>query len=168
MGGIYLLLGGNIGNRAMYLSMATEKISLLIGKIKASSSIWETEPWGFKHDTPFLNQLLVTDTRLEPAGVLVALRAIEKKLGRIRRGGEVAARTIDIDILFYNDRIISHKNLVIPHPELHKRRFALEPLVEVNPGLVHPVFNKTVSELLAECNDSCQVRKLQPGEPEII
>ncbi len=166
MGGIYLLLGGNIGNRASYLKMAAEKISMLIGKITGKSSVYETEPWGFRHETPFFNQLLITDTRLEPDTLLKALKAIEDKLGRIRSDKEYSARTIDIDILFYNDRIIRQSNLIIPHPELHKRRFALEPLAEVNPTLVHPVFKRTVADLLSECADNSSVRKLQKGEIE--
>ena len=149
-----------MGDRAWYLDMAAEKIGLLIGKITASSSVYETEPWGFKDDTPFLNRLHVTDTRLEPEALIRTLEAIEKKLGRVRSGNRYGPRTLDIDILFYNDRVINHNGLIIPHPELHKRRFALEPLAEVNPAFVHPVLGKTVAGLLAECNDPCGVRKL--------
>ncbi|TVR74311.1 MAG: 2-amino-4-hydroxy-6-hydroxymethyldihydropteridine diphosphokinase [Marinilabiliales bacterium] len=166
MGGIYLLVGGNVGDRISYLNMAAEKIALLIGKVTASSSVWETEPWGFEDDTPFLNRLHVTDTRLEPHVLMQTISAIEQKLGRVRDGNKYGPRTIDIDILFYNDRVISEPGLVIPHPELHNRRFALEPLAEVNPSFIHPVLNKPIAEILAECDDPGSVRKLPAGEPE--
>ncbi len=166
MGGIYLLVGGNVGDRISYLNMAAEKIALLIGKVKASSSVWETEPWGFEDDTPFLNRLHVTDTRLEPHVLMQTISVIEKKLGRVRDGNKYVPRTIDIDILFYNDRVINEPRLIIPHPELHKRRFALEPLAEVSPSFIHPVLNRSVAEILAECDDPCRVRKFLAGEPE--
>ena len=160
MAKIYLLLGGNMGDRIAYLKKAGKKIAGSIGDIVCTSSVYETQPWGFSHETPFLNWLIVADTALEPAEAMRTILNIEQQLGRVREGMEFKARTIDIDILFYDDKIISEKDLVIPHPRLDKRRFALEPLAEVERGLVHPVLRKTIDRLLDECTDYLNVRKL--------
>jgi 2-amino-4-hydroxy-6-hydroxymethyldihydropteridine diphosphokinase len=160
MAKIYLLLGGNIGNRQRFLERAKEKIASLIGDPVAVSSVFETQPWGFDNGNPFLNQLVIADTRLEPGEVMQEILAIEKELGRVRKNTRYTSRKIDIDILFYNDRVISGKDLVIPHPQLQERRFALEPLAELEPSLLHPVLGKTVARLLAECSDNLEVKKL--------
>jgi 2-amino-4-hydroxy-6-hydroxymethyldihydropteridine diphosphokinase len=160
MAKIYLLLGGNMGDRIAYLKKAGKKIAELIGDIACTSSVYETQPWGFSHETPFLNWLIVAETALEPAEAMRTILDIEQQLGRVREGVELCARTIDIDILFYDERIIIEKDLVIPHPRLHSRRFALEPLAEVERGLVHPVFKKTIDRLLNECTDHLNVQKL--------
>ena len=160
MAKIYLLLGGNLGDRITYIKMAGKKIAELIGDIKFTSSVYETQPWGFLHETPFLNWLIVAKTALEPAEAMRTILAIEQQLGRVRKGVEISARVIDIDILFYDDRIIIEKDLVIPHPRLHKRRFALEPLAEMEGELVHPVLKKTINQLLSECTDSLNVMKM--------
>jgi 2-amino-4-hydroxy-6-hydroxymethyldihydropteridine diphosphokinase len=160
MARIYLLLGGNIGDREEYLGMAKEKIALLIGNLREVSSIFETQPWGFDDEVPFLNQLIIADTLLEPEQAMQVLLKIENRLGRVRDEKKFLSRTIDIDILFYDDRVICKNDLVVPHPQLHNRRFALEPLAELVPGLVHPVFNKTIEHLLKECTDKMAVRKI--------
>jgi 2-amino-4-hydroxy-6-hydroxymethyldihydropteridine diphosphokinase len=164
MGKTYLLLGGNIGNRAKYLKSAREQISRFIGGIEKASSIYETEPWGFSHETPFLNQVVISITGLHPGEIMLIIRDIEKGFGRVREKEHYSARTIDIDILFYDDMIINREDLVIPHPRLHERRFVLVPLAEVEPDLVHPVFKKSISVLNAECDDKLMVRKFEdPG-----
>ena len=160
MAKIYLLLGGNIGDRVAYLKKAGEKIAGSIGDITCTSSVYETQPWGFSHETPFLNWLIVSETPLEPSEAMKTILDIERQLGRVREGMGFKARTIDIDILFYDDIIISEKDLVIPHPQIHNRRFALEPLAEVEREFVHPVFMKTIDRLLDECPDHLDVRKL--------
>ncbi len=160
MAKIYLLLGGNMGDRTGYLKKAGKKIAESIGEIACTSSVYETQPWGFSHETPFLNWLIVAETALEPAEAMRTIMDIEQQLGRVRERMEIMARTIDIDIMFYDDRIIVEKDLVIPHPRLHKRRFALEPLAEVERGLVHPVLGKTIDRLLSECTDSLNVKKI--------
>jgi 2-amino-4-hydroxy-6-hydroxymethyldihydropteridine diphosphokinase len=160
MSRVYLLLGSNRGDRLKFLMAAVKKIESLIGTVTRSSSVYETEPWGFEDQTQFLNQLVVAGTSLEPSAVLTAINSIEQQLGRERKGENYAARTIDIDILFFEERIINTEELVIPHPRLHERRFALAPLAEIEKGLVHPVFKKTVAELLAECKDLMKVQKI--------
>ncbi len=161
MAGIYLILGGNIGDRASLLELACKKIAGMVGKIEKVSSVYETEPWGFVHETPFLNQIIKARTKLKPAEALRKIIDIEKQLGREREGQQFTARTIDIDILFYNDMIIDTEDLKIPHPRLHQRRFVLEPLAEIDRGLIHPVLKKTIALLLSECTDTLKVRRLK-------
>lgn len=158
---VYLLLGGNLGNRSMNLKAAREQVTRLIGDIEQASSVYETEPWGFSHHIPFLNQAVVSATSLEPEKVLHALRKIEEGLGREREKSHYSARTIDIDILFYEDRVINEKDLVIPHPRLHERRFALAPLVEIAPGLVHPLLGESIESLYEQCDDDSKVRRIE-------
>lgn len=160
MAKIYLLLGGNMGDRIGYLNKAGKMITERIGKIQTASSLYETEPWGFENENAFLNQIVVAHTLLEPEQVLNPILQIENELGRTRTNEQYSSRTIDIDILFYDDIVISSKDLTIPHPRLHERRFTLEPLAEIDPGMTHPVFGKTISELLEECDDKMEVRKL--------
>jgi 2-amino-4-hydroxy-6-hydroxymethyldihydropteridine diphosphokinase len=160
MAQIYLLLGGNTGDRTDYLNMARESIERDIGTVETVSALYETEPWGFDDKNLFLNQLVVASTDLEPEQALEKILKIELQLGRERIEGQYSSRTIDIDILFYEDRVINEKDLVIPHPRLHERRFALEPLAEVVPEMNHPVLDKTISILLEECPDKLQVKRL--------
>ena len=156
----YLLLGGNLGDRNNYLAMARQSIADMIGDIANISSVFETQPWGFCHETNFLNQLIVVTTTLEPEELLDNILFIEQQLGRIREEKHFTARTIDIDILFYDNRIVNKGNIIIPHPRLHIRRFALEPLAEVEPDLIHPVLKRTIAQLLIGCSDKMKVRKM--------
>jgi len=136
---------------------AREMITGQIGIILRKSSIYETEPWGFDHEDQFLNQCLMVETSQSPHGVLKSLQKIEKHFKRVRNPGLYESRNMDIDILFYDDIILDEENLKIPHPLLHERKFALILLVEVDPDLIHPVFSKTVSELLLQCSDNKMV-----------
>lgn len=157
---IYLLTGGNLGDRYGLLERAKKKIVEKIGEIIKESSIYETAPWGFNSEQDFLNQVFNVSTDLSPKELLNKCFEIENELGRVRQLEQYSSRTIDIDILFYNDEIIHEQELIIPHERLHKRRFTLEPLVEISPEYAHPKLNKTLSELLAECKDVSEVRKL--------
>lgn len=240
MAKVYLLFGGNKGNRIIYLKAAAEQVGQHIGLIQRKSSVYETEPWQLTGETSFLNQVIIVSTHLTPEEVLCKILKIEEKLGRSRkltkhlqdedepadlhgrlpgcndagdngnnpeennyagraekwksvayriggypypgqseedpiekytgesREGEkhekepekanYSSRTIDIDILFYDDIIITKKELIVPHPLLHKRRFTLEPLAEADGGLSHPVFKKSIDTLLAGCEDKLVVR----------
>ena len=157
---IIILLGSNIGDRLSILEEASLQIGSRIGNPLISSSIFETEPWGFKHENYFLNQVIGLKTNLSPHMLLTELLRIEKEMGRERSKEGYQARTIDLDILFYNDLIISENNLEIPHPRLHERRFTLLPLNEILPDYIHPVLKKSVSSLLNECNDTLMVKRL--------
>jgi 2-amino-4-hydroxy-6-hydroxymethyldihydropteridine diphosphokinase len=129
------------------------------GEITAVSSVWETEPWGFEADEQFLNMVVVFETAMQPRQLMQLFRSIEGRMGRKRSGGgKYESRIIDLDILFWEDRVISLPGLEVPHPKLAGRRFVLEPLSEVAPGTVHPVTLQTVAEMLQMCDDRSDVR----------
>jgi 2-amino-4-hydroxy-6-hydroxymethyldihydropteridine diphosphokinase len=154
----YLLIGGNIGDRQKYLRDATLMINTVVGEVTRTSSIYETAAWGLEDQSFFLNQVLEVKTSLEPADFLSAILNIEEQMGR-RRSIKFGPRTIDIDILFYNQKVVKSEKLTIPHPEIQNRKFALVPMNEIAPGLIHPVMNKTISELLGACTDPLDVNK---------
>ena len=158
----YLLLGGNLGDRLLMLNRAKEMIEKNMGNIIAQSAIYETSPWGFSHSNNFYNQLVIIETMKKPQELLENILEIELNLGRARsEDNKWKEREIDIDILFYNDKIINEDNLKIPHPYLHQRKFALVPLAELAADLVHPVFKKNVKRILAECKDNSEVKPLK-------
>lgn len=156
----YLLTGGNIGNRLDYLSKAKEAIRKRCGSILKQSSIYETAAWGMENQEAFLNQVLKIETDLAPEVLLKTILQIEEELGR-KRQLKYGPRTVDIDILFFNDEIINQEGLKIPHPQMQNRRFVLVPLNEIACGKIHPVFQKPVSELLDECPDLLEVNKFK-------
>jgi 2-amino-4-hydroxy-6-hydroxymethyldihydropteridine diphosphokinase len=159
MADVYLLLGSNMGNSLQFLADARTLIGNETGAILASSSIYQTAAWGKTDQPDFMNQVVKVTCNLAPEEVLQTILAIEKKLGR-ERAEKWAARTIDIDILFYDSMIINHDNLVIPHPFLQERAFALAPLAELAPNLEHPILKKTITTLLANLASDLSVRKL--------
>ena len=153
----YLLLGSDLDDRRAALDKARAELARRIGSIASTSSVYESEPWGFTSETRFLNQVVAVRTSLAPAVLLEELLSIERSLGRTRNGGGYESRTIDIDILFYNQQVINQKDLVVPHPHVHERMFALLPMCELAPELVHPALSKTILELKGECNDQVRV-----------
>ncbi|NEU08110.1 2-amino-4-hydroxy-6-hydroxymethyldihydropteridine diphosphokinase [Flavihumibacter sp. R14] len=155
----YLLLGSNLGDSKKYISDAVHCIKEQIGKLTGLSSLYQTASWGKTDQPDFINQVVRVETNLNPEKLLHGILVIETKLGR-ERSEKWGSRKIDIDLLFYGDQVIKSENLVVPHPFLHQRRFTLMPLVELNPGLVHPVFKKTVEELNCELDDNLAVTKL--------
>ncbi|HHZ65591.1 MAG TPA: 2-amino-4-hydroxy-6-hydroxymethyldihydropteridine diphosphokinase [Flavobacteriales bacterium] len=154
---VQLLLGGNLGDRAKYLAKANLQLSTTIGTVVYKSAIYESEPWGFDDENQFLNQLVIVQTALSPTEVLSKIKLIEADLGRAESELQWSSRIIDIDILFYEESIVKEKNLIIPHPRIHERRFVLEPLLESDPGFIHPLTNKTVRELYSQCTDQSEV-----------
>jgi 2-amino-4-hydroxy-6-hydroxymethyldihydropteridine diphosphokinase len=156
---VFLSLGTNLGNKKANLSTAISEIEKNIGHITLYSGIYETEAWGFECEYNFLNQVILVMTDMEPSRLINSCLAIEKKMGRERKKGEnYESRIIDIDILFYGESIVAENNLTIPHPQLHKRKFILEPLNEIAPDLVHPLLGKSVWKILEECADSGSVK----------
>ncbi len=159
MAEVYLLLGSNEGNREQHLKQARQLIDPACGEIKSISGIYETEAWGLKEQSAFLNQALLLQTGLTPSNLLTKLKAIERETGRAKTV-HWGPRIIDIDILFYADDVIDLPQLKVPHPYLHQRRFTLQPLAEIAPQLIHPVLNQSVSQLLEICSDLSEVKKL--------
>lgn len=159
-----LLLGGNIDNKYKYLARAESLISSVIGEIINKSSFYESAPWGFVHKSFFLNRVIVVETILSPLALLLHINQIENMMGRIRKSDQYIERNIDIDILLYDNEIINDENLIIPHMKLHQRRFALEPVCEIASELVHPVLNVTFKQLLHDCEDMLEVRKLNDND----
>ena len=159
----YVLFGSNMGDKENLFAEACLLINNRCGAITAVSSSYESEPWGFEADEWFLNRLIVVDTELEPDMMLRELLAIEAELGRVRHPEKegYTSRTADLDILYFCQRVIVTPSLTVPHPRLHLRRFALMPLCEVAPELMHPVFQVTQRELLHRCTDQSIVRVMQ-------
>ncbi|AXY75262.1 2-amino-4-hydroxy-6-hydroxymethyldihydropteridine diphosphokinase [Paraflavitalea soli] len=157
MNNVYLLIGGNVGNRAENLQQAIIALNQTCGRVVRQSAIYETAAWGKTDQQPFLNQALLLVTRFTGPELLQHTMEAENVLGRVRQE-RYGPRIIDIDILFFNNDIIREPALTIPHPEVQNRRFALTPLDELAPDLVHPVLQKTVHQLLDECKDELEVK----------
>lgn len=154
----FLLTGTNLGDREDNLAKARELIALNIGTIKAASSLYETGAWGNTEQPAFLNQALEIKTPLNARQLMRKLLKTEKLMGRVRKE-KYGPRLIDIDILLFESEKHNYGFLKLPHPEMQNRRFALEPLAEIAPGIVHPVFQKNILQLLEECKDPLPVKK---------
>ncbi len=159
MTGIYLSLGTNLGDREQNLFRACELLTFKSIIIKNASSIYQTAAWGKTDQPDFYNQVIEVDTSLNPHFLLKKLNGIETEMGRVRseKWGE---RLIDIDILYYHDKIIDDEYLQVPHPEIQNRKFILAPLVEMSPKNVHPLSFKSQYELYQLLNDELSVVKL--------
>lgn len=153
MSRVFLSLGSNLGDRLSNIQQAVSSLSMSEHiKILKTSSFYETQPWGNKNQEWFINAAVALDTDLSCEELLTFCQNIEVQLGRVRKENEKwAQRAIDIDILMYDDKLISlGSRLIVPHPLMHLRAFVLVPMLEVKADLVHPVFNKTISELYDE------------------
>ena len=157
---LFLILRRNVGDRQKILETAKSMIELRMGKIEVQSAVYQTEAWGFE-SSPFLNQVVVVDTVLTSAKALDEVQAIENELGRKRLGEGYQARTMDIDILFYDDCQILTETLQIPHPRIASRRFVLVPLCEIAAQKKHPVTGLTVNEMLLQCSDTLEVKPVE-------
>ena len=158
MNKVYLLIGGNMGDRMANLAEATHLINQEIGPIQLTSSIYETAAWGNTNQPDFLNQALMLHTSLDAEKVMHQLLNIEIGMGR-KRDIPMGPRTIDLDIMYFNDLVIDNELITIPHPKIAERRFVLMPLAEIAPQFLHPVLNKTNEALLKDCGDSLAVYK---------
>lgn len=162
MSKVILSLGSNLGNREKFLADAIVKINQRIGEVLIQSSVFQTTPWGFDSSELFLNQIIMIHTELTPQDVLHIIHEIEHEAGRIRSAERFNNRTLDIDIIFYDDLILDTPELQIPHPTLHQRLFVLMPLHEVAPGWIHPILRKDVTSLLQACDDIlCHLVKIK-------
>jgi 2-amino-4-hydroxy-6-hydroxymethyldihydropteridine diphosphokinase len=160
MNKVFLITGGNIGDRKKKLELAAKSIEKNIGDIVASSSIYETEAWGNTEQASFYNQIHIVESKLAAEEIMHKILEIEKEMGRIRTIKN-AARIIDIDILFFNNEIIDDSILTIPHKEINNRRFVLMPLQELAPDLIHPILQMSISKLLSICKDPLSATRLK-------
>lgn len=161
----YIGIGSNVGDRKVNCRKAIELLAET-GRVLLVSSLYYTEPVGYKEQEDFINAVAAVETDCSPAELLSRCRSIEDRLGRTRtvRWGP---RTIDLDILLYGDLIVNEPDLVIPHPLMATRKFVLAPLAEIVPAAVHPVLNKTAAQLLQELRNSHTVIKCKPGDKTV-
>lgn len=148
-----LLLGGDRGDLERTFALAEARIAERVGPIRSRSRDHWTEPWGVQDDALFLNRALIVESEQAPDALMEAFLAIERELGRHRDalGPRYAPRTLDIDVLFQEESILRTERLIVPHPRVHERAFALAPAADVVPTLVHPVEQRTVLALLDRC-----------------
>jgi 2-amino-4-hydroxy-6-hydroxymethyldihydropteridine diphosphokinase len=156
---VYISLGSNVGDRRAFLSDAVRQLNALPGSaVHQVSSIYETEPVGFKDQEDFLNMAVELGTSLEPMGLLSATKQIERRIGR-RDEARWHPREIDIDILLYDQLIFRSARLFIPHREMLNRKFVLVPLSEIAGSVIHPIEKMEVQALLRRCGDNSRVTK---------
>lgn len=161
MNTVIILLGGNIGDTLFYLKESIRRLENHNCVITKQSEIYETEAWGVENQNNYYNQALEISTSLSPNEVLILCQKIENQLGRIRKE-RWGARTIDIDLIFYNQLIIDTPTLTIPHPRYHLRNFVLFPLADVIPDYVCPIFKTTILKIVSSSLDQSQVKTVDP------
>ena len=161
---VFLSIGSNLGDREMNLKKALSKIEFESIKILSVSNIFESESWAYT-DHNYLNLCLKTATNLDPYELLRVTKEIEKELGRTEKTQLdknkkpiYTSRTVDIDILLYNNKIINSANLIIPHPKLHLRAFVLYPLNEIASEIIHPILKKSIQTIYRKCTDNTLVQ----------
>ncbi|MEJ5265142.1 MAG: 2-amino-4-hydroxy-6-hydroxymethyldihydropteridine diphosphokinase [Bacteroidales bacterium] len=161
MENVFLSLGSNLGDRNSYLQYACQMIEQRIGVVEHKSSVYESAPWGYVSKNFFYNQVLQIQCNIEALELLSNLQQIEQELGRERYASHYVDRTLDIDILFFGEQVISLPQLTVPHPYITQRRFVLEPFSEIAPFFIHPVLKLTIQQLLEQCEDKSFIRKLE-------
>jgi len=156
----YIGIGSNQGDKYEHCMRAVEGICACEkNRLLKKSSCYLTEPWGYSKQEDFINLVIELQTSFSPLDLLFFLQDIERKLAK-KKNGKWGPRTIDLDILFYNDQRLESSQLIIPHPLLHKRGFVLLPLKEITPHLIHPVSNETIAQLTDKLSDDKRVTKL--------
>jgi len=153
----YICVGSNLGNKLENCRRGIEE--LIQGKASRlidQSPVYKTEPVDYKEQDWFVNYVVKIATALDPLALLGKLKAIEQNAGRSRDAFRFGPRVLDLDIIFYDDIQMDHPELVIPHPRMHKRRFVLKPVCDIDPHIIHPVFNRTVNSLLKDLEEEGQ------------
>ncbi|MEI6189207.1 MAG: 2-amino-4-hydroxy-6-hydroxymethyldihydropteridine diphosphokinase [Chitinophagia bacterium] len=158
MNKVYLLIGGNLGDRLVNMLNAISHIENRCGRILEKSSIYETEAWGFTDQPHFYNQALLLETNLDAQNLMQQFIEIELALGR-KREIPLGPRSVDIDIIYFNEDVISLANLNIPHPRMAQRNFVLAPLNEIAPQFIHPILKLSNAQLLIDSEDKSHVNK---------
>lgn len=156
---VVFVIGGNLGNRVELIEQSNKMLRENFSTPLLSSSVFETAAWGNLSEGDYLNQVLVFQTDLDPEAVLIIIQDIENQLGR-KREEKWGNRTMDIDILYFGQQVIQNQNLIIPHPFISRRRFVLEPLVEILPNFIHPVLKVSNSKMLETCTDTSSAIRL--------
>jgi 2-amino-4-hydroxy-6-hydroxymethyldihydropteridine diphosphokinase len=159
MNTIYLLLGSNMNDPEKQLNVAKKEINGQLGPITRESKLYQTAAWGNTKQSDFLNQVIIVQSNMKAADCIETTMLIETNMGRVRTEKN-APRLIDIDILYFNKDIIHTQNLIVPHPEIENRRFVLTPLNELSPKFIHPILKKNNHELLLDCKDTLDVKKI--------
>ena len=154
---IYLHTGSNLGRKEEHLKQARQQIEKSIGPILAQSGLFETEAWGHTDQPSFVNQALEVMTLLSPEELMNQILDIEMEMGRIRNQ-KWAPRLIDIDVIFFGDKVIKTENLTVPHPFMHKRNFVLVPLLEIAGDFIHPQLKMSVKTLFEHSEDPLNVK----------
>ncbi len=161
MGRLIILLGGNQGNIIETIGAVTTKLENKLGTVTESSGYYESEPWGFESKYNFINQVVEVDCSMPATEVIKTTQGIEREFGRVKKSGTgYSSRPIDIDILFFDNIIVDSTELTIPHPRLHERMFTLLPLSEKWTDFMHPVKNRTIQQLMEECEDKGWVKRI--------
>ena len=151
MARVLIGLGSNLGERLENLSRAVQRLARTEGiRVVQMAPVYAAEPIGGPPQPDFLNSVAEIETAIPPAELLRLLKTMERELGRTPSTERWGPRVIDLDLLLYDDRVIAEPDLIVPHAQMHARRFVLEPLAQLDPALIHPVLGRPVSELLAE------------------
>lgn len=154
-------IGTNTGNRLKNLEHALNKLHFKVGEVLKTSSVYKTQPWGFESKRWFYNAVFVLKSSCVPQILMQKLLEIEKEMGRVRGENGYTDRCIDLDIILFDDCIISSKQLILPHPKMHERLFVLLPLQEVMPQWIHPILKKNIEEMIRDCGDHGMVYRLE-------
>lgn len=155
----WVLAGGNLGDTRSILNQSSIILEEKLGKIVYRSSFYESQAWGFDSSN-FINQLFIIESVVGPDDFMAELLAVETSFGRIRNGNGYEARTLDLDILFAGKLVYESNSVILPHPRMHIRKFALLPCLEFNEQFIHPKLMKTLEELSYSCEDNSSVVKL--------
>ncbi len=153
----FICVGSNLGDK---LENCRKGIDELIRdtacRLIDQSPVYKTEPVDYEDQDWFVNYVVKITTTFDPLALLGKLRSIERQAGRARNGMRFGPRVLDLDIIFYDQRVMAHPRLVIPHPRMHKRRFVLKPICDIDPHISHPVLGRTVASLLADLDETGQ------------